>query len=202
MPAKCNLTIDDVSPYFCFPIEEAAQKLGVCVTVLKKVCRGQGTHLGEDGAGQNPPGPRWVVRVGWCGPLTRRVRGFGCGVDTGISRWPLQRLRYVDQRIAQYAALTGWTFEIQQEMKKLLMQRNEALNGLKLGTSARCLLPRARLRGRHSSALMMPCRVARRAGLITKEFSAEEVDELWNLANLPTPPASVDFFRRVVVRYV
>eukprot|EP01096_Ripella_sp_DP13-Kostka_P001023 TRINITY_DN11224_c0_g1_i1.p1 TRINITY_DN11224_c0_g1~~TRINITY_DN11224_c0_g1_i1.p1 ORF type:complete len:362 (+),score=175.34 TRINITY_DN11224_c0_g1_i1:132-1088(+) len=36
---KGDLTLDDLAPYFHLPINEASKKLGICATVLKKICR-------------------------------------------------------------------------------------------------------------------------------------------------------------------
>eukprot|EP00276_Gloeochaete_wittrockiana_P018738 CAMPEP_0184345124 /NCGR_PEP_ID=MMETSP1089-20130417/13571_1 /TAXON_ID=38269 ORGANISM="Gloeochaete wittrockiana, Strain SAG46.84" /NCGR_SAMPLE_ID=MMETSP1089 /ASSEMBLY_ACC=CAM_ASM_000445 /LENGTH=162 /DNA_ID=CAMNT_0026675301 /DNA_START=63 /DNA_END=548 /DNA_ORIENTATION=+ len=36
---KGDLTLDDLSPFFHLPINEASKKLGICATVLKKICR-------------------------------------------------------------------------------------------------------------------------------------------------------------------
>ncbi len=37
-----SLTLDDVSKFFHMPINEVSDKLGVCATVLKKICRRNG----------------------------------------------------------------------------------------------------------------------------------------------------------------
>jgi len=39
---KVNVTIDDLTPYFHLPIKSASIKLGICTTVLKRVCRESG----------------------------------------------------------------------------------------------------------------------------------------------------------------
>jgi hypothetical protein len=118
MPAKCPLTIYDLAPFFQFPIEDAAQRLGVCVTVLKKVCRAFGMH-----ARQSAFSLLSCVCACWA----------NSNVAVGIRRWPLQRLRYLDQRLSQYGSMAQWTPEIKDEVKKLLNQRAEMLNGLTVG---------------------------------------------------------------------
>ena len=37
-----NFTLSELSYYFQYPINEAAEKLGICATVLKKICRKNG----------------------------------------------------------------------------------------------------------------------------------------------------------------
>jgi hypothetical protein len=39
MSAAGELTLEELSQYFSFPISEAAKQIGVCATVLKKICR-------------------------------------------------------------------------------------------------------------------------------------------------------------------
>jgi len=49
MPKKINIPIDIISRHFHLPIDDAAQVLGACVTVLKKTCRKHGSLLETSG---------------------------------------------------------------------------------------------------------------------------------------------------------
>jgi hypothetical protein len=47
MPKKIHIPIETVARQFHLPIDDAAQILGACVTVLKKTCRKHGVHCVE-----------------------------------------------------------------------------------------------------------------------------------------------------------
>ena len=49
MPPSQAITRDQLREYFHLPINEVAKRLGVCATVLKKICRKNGV-------------PRWPHR--------------------------------------------------------------------------------------------------------------------------------------------
>jgi len=42
MPPSKNITFDELSKYFHLPINQVAKELGVCATILKKICRRNG----------------------------------------------------------------------------------------------------------------------------------------------------------------
>jgi len=42
MPPSKNISFDELSKYFHLPINQVAKELGVCATILKKICRRNG----------------------------------------------------------------------------------------------------------------------------------------------------------------
>jgi len=42
MPPLKNISFDELSKYFHLPINQVAKELGVCATILKKICRRNG----------------------------------------------------------------------------------------------------------------------------------------------------------------
>ena len=42
MPPSKNISFDELSKYFHLPINQVAKELGVCATILKKLCRKNG----------------------------------------------------------------------------------------------------------------------------------------------------------------
>ncbi len=42
MPPSKNISFDELSKYFHLPINQVAKEMGVCATILKKICRRNG----------------------------------------------------------------------------------------------------------------------------------------------------------------
>ena len=42
MPPSKNISFDELSKFFHLPINQVAKELGVCATILKKICRKNG----------------------------------------------------------------------------------------------------------------------------------------------------------------
>ncbi|GJD10037.1 hypothetical protein Gasu2_42570 [Galdieria sulphuraria] len=79
-----NLSIDQLSRYFDLPRKEAAQQLGVCVTLLKRRCRELGIHC-------------WPFRKMRC--LDDRIRHLQIRKEQSISDVSIdQQIRILQQR--------------------------------------------------------------------------------------------------------
>lgn len=42
MPSSKDITFEDLAKYFHLPINQVAKELGICATILKKICRKNG----------------------------------------------------------------------------------------------------------------------------------------------------------------
>lgn len=107
------MPIEEISKCFNLPINDASRELGICVTLLKRICRRHGTF-----------------------PVFYLLNSH---LKIGITRWPHRRLRYLDRRLVDYQSMGSLSKDEQDEVLRLKKAREEVLNGLEVGS--RIILP-------------------------------------------------------------